>query len=366
MKAWRKFCASIGVSWDLDGLIGSGQAAVIKVLCRFLAHEMIRGMAATSVHAYMKSVIRFMETDTRPIASALSEAWDHPLIKRAMAGYTRMYYQAHDIAANKREPMMPSMIRYKDEALDSVASLARPRRVGLARSAESLALRLGLAFMLRKSEFLPVKHRGTWRKGIPLDCVRLIDIGGKVIPTHLIGRVTAVKLAVTIRRSKTDQHGVGRTRVIAAPGCRNSAYPPRCLVSDMVVWLVSLRDAGACFLPPEQGGDGLFFLKGVALIDQIHCAYMIKTIARFIGLDPSVFSCHSLRYGGVCMLASSGVPRYLIEYHGGWAKDSSALTAVYLHVSNVPDVHEVGHVLSTWEDSSDLSGVWLRHSSSMR
>jgi hypothetical protein len=88
---------------------------------------------------------------------------------------------------------------------------------------------------------------------------------------------------------------------------------------------------------------------------------MIKTIARHLGLNPTVFSCHSLRYGGVCMLASSGVPRYLIEYHGGWAKNSSALSTVYLHVTNVPDEHEIGHVLSSWEKDSDLSGVRLRH-----
>jgi hypothetical protein len=132
----------------------------------------------------------------------------------------------------------------------------------------------------------------------------------------------------------------------------------------MAKWLRALREAGACFLSPSLGGDGLFFLKGSALIDQTHCNFMIKSIARFLGLNPSAFSCHSLRYGGVCMLASSGVPKYLIEYHGGWAKDSSALSEVYLHVTNVPDDHEVGHVLSTWENNCDLAGVRLRHSNS--
>jgi hypothetical protein len=131
-------------------------------------------------------------------------------------------------------------------------------------------------------------------------------------------------------------------------------------------WLISLRGAGANFAPPEAGGDGLFFVQGTPLVDQAHVTCVIKAVARDLSLDPVAYSCHSLRYGGVCMLASSGVPRYLIEYHGGWSKDSTALSEVYLHVSNTRDEYEVANVLSSWESGNDLSGARLRHTLSRR
>jgi hypothetical protein len=65
------------------------------------------------------------------------------------------------------------------------------------------------------------------------------------------------------------------------------------------------------------------------------------------------------------MLASSGVSRSAIEYHGGWSKDSSTLARIYLMISNVNDDNDIADVLSTWK-SYDSTGARLRHNTLSR
>ena len=51
----------------------------------------------------------------------------------------------------------------------------------------------------------------------------------------------------------------------------------------------------------------------------------MKSVTLVLGFDPTKVSAHSCRYGGASLLASFGLPQYLIEYFGGWAKDSKTL-----------------------------------------
>lgn len=40
-----------------------------------------------------------------------------------------------------------------------------------------------------------------------------------------------------------------------------------------------------------------------------------------IGLDPSVFSFHSLRHGGATLATNAGIPEILFKHHGDWRSD---------------------------------------------
>jgi hypothetical protein len=40
-----------------------------------------------------------------------------------------------------------------------------------------------------------------------------------------------------------------------------------------------------------------------------------------IGLDPSVFSFHSLRPGGATLTTKAGIPEILLKHHGDWRSD---------------------------------------------
>ena len=54
-------------------------------------------------------------------------------------------------------------------------------------------------------------------------------------------------------------------------------------------------------------------------------ARTMKFIVLSLGWSDKKISAHSLRYGGATMLAAAGMPQYVIEYFGGWAKDSKSL-----------------------------------------
>jgi hypothetical protein len=51
----------------------------------------------------------------------------------------------------------------------------------------------------------------------------------------------------------------------------------------------------------------------------------MKAITRYLGLGDNMISAHSLRYGGATMLASAGLPSYVITYFGGWAEGSAMI-----------------------------------------
>ena len=44
----------------------------------------------------------------------------------------------------------------------------------------------------------------------------------------------------------------------------------------------------------------------------------IKRVAVFLGLDPNLYSTHSLRIGGATVMAAAGLPDYIIQLIGRW------------------------------------------------
>jgi hypothetical protein len=102
-------------------------------------------------------------------------------------------------------------------------------------------------------------------------------------------------LRITIRRSKTDQEGAGA--VVAV--CRGSIACPVAAVRD---WLTAAGvTEGPVFRQVNKGGRLLpdrLRAQSVALI--------VKACAARLGLDPSLFSGHSLRSGFLTSAAARG------------------------------------------------------------
>ena len=55
----------------------------------------------------------------------------------------------------------------------------------------------------------------------------------------------------------------------------------------------------------------------------------MKLTVLSLGWSNNKVSAHSLRFGGATMLAAAGLPQYIIEYFGGWAQDSQAVSKLY-------------------------------------
>jgi len=100
---------------------------------------------------------------------------------------------------------------------------------------------------------------------------------------------------VHIRRSKTDQTGEGHT--IAIVNGRNLK-----VVKEVKEWIKAAGiTTGAVFRPITKNG----IIKPVALSDR-SVANIVKYYAKLAGLDPEIFSGHSLRSGYLTSAAEAG------------------------------------------------------------
>jgi integrase len=115
-------------------------------------------------------------------------------------------------------------------------------------------------------------------------------------------------LVVVVRRSKTDQEGVGRKVGIAY-----GSQPQTCPVRAVRAWLdaAELRE-GAVFRPITRHGQ----LLDSRLADRA-VARVVQRTAAAAGLDPSQYGGHSLRAGLATQAAISGVPERVIMAQTG-------------------------------------------------
>jgi integrase len=115
-------------------------------------------------------------------------------------------------------------------------------------------------------------------------------------------------LAVTLRRSKTDQEGEGR-KVGIAPGENAATCPVRALEA----WLKHAEiESGAVFRAVTRHGR-----IGAARLSPQSVALVVKKYAAAVGKDPSEFGGHSLRAGLATQAAESGASERAIMNQTG-------------------------------------------------
>nr|WP_282972815.1 site-specific integrase [Burkholderia sp. AU19243] len=114
-------------------------------------------------------------------------------------------------------------------------------------------------------------------------------------------------MVLTLRRSKTDQAGVGRK--IGVP----FGHPGACPVTAIAQWIEHAHlHEGAVFRGIDKSG----VLRGDRLSAQ-SVTLIVKARALAAGLDPSALSAHSLRAGLVTSAARAGIPSYKIQQQTG-------------------------------------------------
>lgn len=174
-----------------------------------------------------------------------------------------------------------------------VAALEKTHIVQMARGCTGLR-------GLRDRALLLVGFSGAFRRSelvsIDVDDIRFCDEG----------------MVIRLRRSKTDQEGLGRE--VAIPRIRGKLCPCRCLSQ----WLEAARiQDGAVFRAvhcDEQVSTRGLSAQSVALI--------IKRHAQRIGLDQGEFSGHSLRAGFVTNAAKDGASSSSIRAQTGHKTDA--------------------------------------------
>ncbi|MFC1672599.1 site-specific integrase [Pseudomonadota bacterium] len=118
-------------------------------------------------------------------------------------------------------------------------------------------------------------------------------------------------LVIHLRRSKTDQEGLGRK--IGVPYARGRWCP----VESLRAWLsLAGVEGGPVFRPVTRHGR---IADNRLSADAVNC--VVKSHAKGIGLDPSQLSGHSLRAGLATSAAQAGVATWKIRQQTGHATD---------------------------------------------
>lgn len=217
----------------------------------------------------------------------------HPLVRRTMATLQR------GSGGSQQKASLPiSLLRRLIAWLAQTAGLQPNRAEECSRDACWLAL--GFFGMLRRSE---------------LAGLALADVSQQKAE----GPVT-----LTVRRSKTDQQGLGAQVQLAAT-TQGSKVPIGRIVSRYVAWR---RAAGG------QDEDPLFTAVGRVRGGLARDWYTKRLRSLLLvlweseaagGLDANAFSSHSLRRGGATTAANAGVPLEDIQEHGRWKSDAVRL-----------------------------------------
>ena len=130
-------------------------------------------------------------------------------------------------------------------------------------------------------------------------------------------------LQLTLPLSKTDQLRQGSTVVVAKTG------GPGCPIALLLLYLsmssIKITKASKQFLFSR-----IIFKKGVLqmfepfkAISYSNIRDVVKKKASQIGLNPALYSTHSMRSGGATAAAESGVSERIMQKHGRWACSSS-------------------------------------------
>jgi integrase len=113
---------------------------------------------------------------------------------------------------------------------------------------------------------------------------------------------------VTLRRSKTDQEGVGRK-----VGIPYGSYPATCPVRNVQEWLAQAGIAsGPLFRSINKHGH-----VQMCALSGIDVARIVKKLAQRVGLDAAQFAGHSLRAGHATAAAIAGATERSIAQQTG-------------------------------------------------
>ena len=346
VAAWFRFCEYAKVDPRCRGI---GCAEMEDIIVRYLAFEIgLRGMSPRSMKSvYLAAVASYFVGEG--VRNEFAMAQRSAVVKYVLRGYLKIYSLMHPAGEAKKLAFTVELVKY----LKSVLTPEQlGRRGGLFAWALGLALKFGIYFLLRKSEFLPgglLIGSEPQYVGMRFGVIRFYKEDGGVVVWRKVMAGCAKSVEILVPRSKTDQFGYGRvvrhTRVTG----------PNCIVKELERWVTHCRDSlGA------RETDGLFCVGTVPIVTDNDVAAAMKKIVVHLGWSASKISAHSLRYGGATMLAAAGLPQYVIEYFGGWAEGSKS-AKFYMQVSG-RSVADVSAVMSEGFNKS-LEESRIRHAS---
>jgi len=199
----------------------------------------------------------------------------NPCLTDVVKATMRGIYRIHGRPARQVRPVLPHDI-----------TLMLPHMTGTRGLRDRALILVGFAGGLRRSELVALMY----------DDIEFVSDG----------------FTLTIRRSKTDQSGAGRT--IAIPFARSHACP----VKAISAWLEQAAiTGGPVFRMINKGGR----IGKKPLSDQ-SVAQIVKRYTSRIGLNSTHYAGHSLRAGLITSAAQAGVSGWMIRQTTGHRSDA--------------------------------------------
>ena len=287
-------------------------------------------LAASSREAYQRDVDQFVKwgghlpsnaSEVARYIAELSERCATATIKRRLSAIQN----AHE-ALNVRSPTTEPLVRHAMSGISRTLGTSQ-------RQAEPVTRKL-LARLMRS---IPCQSASDVRDRALL----LLGFSGAFRRAELTAldvedfAFLARGVVVTVRKSKTDQAGLGRK--VAIPRSKG----PLCAVTAMLKLLrLTSRDDDfdAVFRRTHRSGS---FLK--QRLSSAYVSTVIKQRLTAIGIDATDYSAHSLRAGLVTEAARAGVPSWKIRQQTGHKSD--AMLGRYIRDVEIWSNNAAGKVL---------------------
>jgi integrase len=285
-------------------LVGAG--ACTKTLQAEVAAYVQAGIAPATKRAYRADLDHFHAWGgTIPATEAQVATYlaDHAAVLKASTLSRRLAavsiaHDARDLPNPARTPLVRATMRGIRREHGAAQRQARP--------------------LLREDLFDVLAAMGDSLKDLRDKAVLLIGFAGGLRRSELVA-VTCNDLErvregiiLTIRRSKTDQDGVGRK--VGIPFGRTI----HCPVSALEIWLNAARlEDGPVFRPVDRHGRASVGpLSGEAV------SLILRDRMVAAGFDPTGYSGHSLRAGFATSATRAGVSTFKIRQQTGHASDA--------------------------------------------
>lgn len=265
----RAYAIDFGLFIDFcHGLGVPSLPACPETVAAYLSDCFSRKLAVSTVSRYLTSISQAHKLSSAP------NPVDSPQVKSVLSGYRR----ERGIAPSKVRPITLEQLRRCVSRLGTSIMGLR----------DAAILTIGWSAALRRSEISALKRS---------------DV--ESVPEGLV---------IHVRRSKTDQEGIGRS--IGIPFGSDEFCP----VAVIRRWYIQAQiDDGPLFFPLYRGANTKWFIPrgNHKKLGDRSIANIVKKSLELSGYDSVGYSGHSLRSGFCTAAARAGIPEYSIMAHTG-------------------------------------------------
>ena len=337
VRAWFSFCAMIKCDPFLN-LQPSGFSSVFgfkeDVLLEFMGHYFLdKKFRPTTISTYLAAIKFLLKTSGVDISF-----FSAPVVSAARTGMCVLFRQS---VLKSDERKMPITVDFIVSAFSLYGNYGQPQRRVVV-----VAMVLAFTCLFRSCEYLgKFKVRG---RDIVFE-FRVFGSGNIFVSScdgALLSYSRSNLCGVLIHNeaAKNDPEGEGYR--FHYPRQVSSADVAFDIVEILFDWAVEAR---------LSAKDPFLSYRQQWVLSYSTFQKAIKEVAVHLGLDPTLYSTHSLRIGGATVMAAAGLPDYVIQLIGRW-KSLAFLTYIRYNLSmftkalsvlSNPNLFTMSHVMQT-------------------